>query len=210
MTSRSESRKTKSSKHRCESKPTYLILMQKTYLQTTSWRIPMSPRPNRHIRFLLAMMFVLCGSALISTPVRAQSDLIELIPSKAITPPVVPGASPWTAGVKLAAQFLGWLSDQGLKSNINGKIEELKPKIDAAMPAKGGVLIVVGIQQSEQPDANGNYFRSVLDGYVGSAGATPKAAMDAYLAKDRLEQGTAKGFIRRNVYFWKSAPSPSG
>lgn len=100
---------------------------------------------------------------------------------------------------------MGWLSDQGLKSKINAKINELKPQIDKAMPANGGVLIVIGIQQWEQPDNNGNYARSALDGYVGGSGATPKEAMDTYVHKDKLEKGAPKGFVRRNVYFWKPA-----
>src|SRR5689334_8730040 len=49
------------------------------------------------------------------------------------------------------------------------------------MPEKGGVLIVIGIQQSVQPDINGNYMRSVLHGYVGCTGATPKATSSALL-----------------------------
>lgn len=156
---------------------------------------------------LIALMCISALSVLNPADVMAQSGLTELVPSGPTMPPVVPGTSPWGAGVKLAASFLGWISDQGLKSNINAKIDELKPQIDKAMPANGGVLIVIGIQQSVQPDVNGNYVRSVLDGYIGGAGTTPKSTMDKYLGQDRLETGAAKGFVRRNVYFWKAASS---
>jgi len=120
-------------------------------------------------------------------------------------PPVAPGASAWDGGVQLAADILAWVSDQGLKSSINAKLDGMKAQIDAAMPLTGGVLVVIGIQQSEQPDSNGNYFRSVLDGFIGGTGATPQVTMGAYLAQDRLEQGTPSGFVRRNIYFWRAA-----
>jgi hypothetical protein len=151
-------------------------------------------------------LLCLAGSATFNaTPVAAQSGFTELVPSGPTMPPVAPGGSAWTAGAKLATAFLSWLSDQGLKSAINAKLTEMKPQIDSAMPSSGGVLVVIGIQQSDQPDANGNYFRSVLDGYIGGPGATPQATMKTYLAQGRLEQGVPKGFVRRNVYFWKSA-----
>jgi hypothetical protein len=156
---------------------------------------------------LIALMCVSALSLLNPTYVMAQSGLTELVPSGPTMPPVAPGASPWGGGVKLAAAFLGWLSDQGLKSNINAKIAELKPQIDKAMPAAGGVLIVIGIQQWEQPDNNGNYARSVLDGYIGGTGTTPKTTMEKYLSQDRLDKGAPKGFVRRNVYLWKPASS---
>ena len=162
---------------------------------------------NWFTRFLTALMCILGLSVLTSTPVIAQSGLTELVPAGPAMPPVVPGASPWGGGVKLAAPLLGWVSDYGLRSDINSKISELKPKIDAAMPVKGGVLIVIGIQQSVQPDLDGNYVRWVLDGYIGGTGTTPKEAMEKYLSKDRVEQGASRGFVRRDVYLWKPAPT---
>src|SRR4051794_38557352 len=101
---------------------------------------------------LFALLLVSAVLVFNPTFVMAQSGLTELVPSGPTAPPVVSGPSPWGAGVKLAASLLGWLSDVGLKANINSKIDELKPEIDKAMPAKGGVLIVIGIQQWERPD----------------------------------------------------------
>jgi hypothetical protein len=135
----------------------------------------------------------------------AQSGLVELIPAGPTAPPVPTGASPWGAGIQAAAKMMGWLSDQAFKSSVNSKLHDLQPDIDKEMPASGGLLIVIGIQQWKQPDDAGNYNRSVLDGYVAGPGTTPKAAMDRFLAKDRLETGPADGFVRRNIYFWKAA-----
>jgi hypothetical protein len=174
------------------------------FLSYVTLKLKLVRRARVARRSLFVMIF---ASLMAPLYVAAQSGLTELIPSGPDMPPVVPGGSPWTGGVKLAASFLGWLADQGVKSNINAKLAELKPEIDKAMPANGGVLIIIGVQQSEQPDNNGNYARSVLDGYVWGSGPTPKGAMDKYLKEDRLETGPAKGFVRRNVYFWKAAKS---
>ena len=156
-------------------------------------------------RSLITLTCILGFSVLTSRYVIAQSGLTELLPAGPTMPPVVPGASPWGEGVKLAAIPLDWVSDYGLRTNIDSKISELKPKIDAAMPTKGGVLIVIGISQSAQPGALGNYVRWVLDGYIGGTGTTPKEAMEKYLTKDRQEQGASRGFVRRNVYLWKAS-----
>ena len=134
----------------------------------------------------IATLIFLVGATFNAIPVAAQSGFTELVPSGPTMPPVAPGGSAWTAGAKLATAFLGWLSDQGLKSGIKTKLVQMKPQIDSSMPSSGGVLVVIGIQQSNQADVNGNYIRSVLDGYIGGTGATPQATMKAYLAKDRL------------------------
>jgi len=148
----------------------------------------------------------ICGLMASNMPrASAQAGLTELVPSGPTMPPVAPGPSAWGAGVQLAADFLGWLSDQGLKSSINAKLDSMKKQIDAAMPLTGGVLVVIGIQQSEQPDVNGNYARSVLDGYIGGTGATPKVTLDSYLGQSRMEQGVPSGFVRRNLYFWRAS-----
>jgi len=150
----------------------------------------------------------LCSVVLLSTTVSfggAQSGFTELIPSGPEMPPVAPGMSPWGGGVQLAASFLSWLNNQVLRSNIQARLDSMRAQIAQVMPATGGVLVVIGIQQSEQPDINGEFVRSVLDGYVAGTGPTPKATMEAYLAEDRLEQGVPPGFQRRNVYFWEPA-----
>jgi hypothetical protein len=162
--------------------------------------------PLRFPRYaLIGLISLLTLTTFLMTPAIAQSGLVELVPAGPTGPPVVPGPSPWGAGVRAAAALLGWLSDQALKSSINSKISDLKPEVNKQMPASGGVLIVIGIQQWKQPDNNGNYNRSVLDGYVAGTGSTPKAAMDQFLSHDRMETGPADGFVRRNIYFWKAA-----
>ena len=146
-------------------------------------------------RSLIALTCILGLSVLTSRYVTAQSGLTELVPAGPTMPPVVPGASPWVEGVKLASIPLDWVSDYGLRTNIDSKISELKPKIDAAMPVKGGVLIVIGISQSAQPSALGNYVRWVLDGYIGGTGTTPKEAMEKYLRTDKSKALHGDSFV---------------
>jgi hypothetical protein len=165
----------------------------------------MMPFDFRHSVRLLLPVFTVSLLLWNTVPAMAQSGFVELVPSGPTMPPVAPGKSPWGGGVKLAAAFLGWVSEQGFKANVEAKLNELKPKIDSSMPKVGGVLVVIGVQQWAQADTNGNYNRSVLDGYVGGTGATPKSTMDAFLSQARLETGVPKGFVRRNIYFWKAA-----
>lgn len=163
----------------------------------------MNPHRNSTLMILPIVVVLLAGAVPFVSVAQSSSSLVELVPSGRTAPPVPTGKSPWAGGVTLATQFLGWLSDEALKASIDTKVKSLKREIDSAMPRSGGVLVVIGIQQSAQPDVNGRYLRSVLDGYVGGSGATAKATMDAYLANDRLEQGVPQGFVRRNIYFWQ-------
>jgi hypothetical protein len=69
------------------------------------------------------------------------------------------------------------------------------------LPAAGGVLVVVGIQESKVPDPNGQYVRFFLEAYVATPGKTPKE-VDTFLRADRLEAGVPSGFVRRDSLFW--------
>src|SRR4051794_11931763 len=96
---------------------------------------------NRNSAYVLAV--VLTAGVGYVIPIEAQTNLVELVPSGSMMPPVTPGKSPWGGGVKLAAAFLGWLSDQGLKKGIDVKLNDLQTQIEASMPRTGGVLIVI-------------------------------------------------------------------
>jgi hypothetical protein len=123
-------------------------------------------------------VFVLVSAV---TVLGQPSDLREIVPSGHVQPPVAPGPDAWGAGAKLAAAAMTWLADQALKTSIHRAVADLQPNIDKAMPALGGVLIVVGIQQSLQPDVNGQYAPTVLEAHVGGAGARPKETLEKYI-----------------------------
>jgi hypothetical protein len=55
------------------------------------------------------------------------------------------------AAVQPAAASLGWLPDQGLKSSIKLKLNDMNDQINQVMPSAGRVLVVIGIQQSGDP-----------------------------------------------------------
>ncbi len=144
------------------------------------------------------------GSLLVLMAVGAvQAQVIqEVLPPDRLQPPVAKSSDGWGAGVQLTGQFLGWISDLGLRRRIEKEVAKLQPQVDAVMPATGGVLVVVGIQESKVPDPTGQYVRSFLDAYVATPGKTPKEAVDTFLRADRLEAGAPSGFVRRDSLLW--------
>jgi hypothetical protein len=145
---------------------------------------------------------------ILSSPnLNAQVGYKELVPAGPDSPPVVPGESPWGAGIKLASQILSWLSDEGLAANVKAKIDSLQSQVDAQMPSVGGgVLVVVTIQQWATPDINGNVARSLVNGFVAGSAGSPELALKNYLNSDRLEPGPPDGWVLRHIYFWKPSP----
>ena len=163
--------------------------------------------PEGRIRRLDSGNIEICrGGRWMASAAAAQEQppflIREVVPQGSIQPPVSPQADPWGAGVRLASMLMSWLADVGLKSSINSALDDLRPEIDAAMPSTGGVLVVVGIQESQQPAFNGQYARSLLDAFVANSGSSPQAAMERYLSQDHLVTGVPDGFVRKNVYFW--------
>ncbi|WP_433985225.1 hypothetical protein RBB78_24795 (plasmid) [Tunturiibacter empetritectus] len=136
----------------------------------------------------------------------AQAGFTELVPSSGFSPPVVPGVSAWGNGVALAAAALSWLADVGLTKTINNKLNALAVQINQHPLTMGGTLVVVIIQQSSAPDANGDYARSYLSSFIAGTGSTPQVTLNAYNAKSQLEPGVPDGFVTRHVYFWYPAP----
>ena len=140
---------------------------------------------------------------------RAQSGYTELVPAGPDIPPVAAGPSPWGAGIRLAAKLLGWGAEEGLKASINSKLSSLQPQVDSRMPAiGGGVLVTVVIQQSADPDFNGNYSRAVFDGFVIGGAGSPQAALDNFWNRPQVMASVPDGFVARYLYFWRPAPKP--
>ncbi len=141
----------------------------------------------------------------------AQSRFTEVVPAGPDIPPVSAGPSAWGAGVRLATKFLGWAAEEGLKSSISAKVDSLQSQVDSRMPAiGGGVLVAVVIQQSADPDFNGNYSRAVFDAFVVGGAGSPQAAFDNFWNQPRLIAGVPDGFVARYLYFWEPAPKASG
>ncbi|MEI6244093.1 MAG: hypothetical protein WCQ64_03515 [Acidobacteriota bacterium] len=125
----------------------------------------------------------------------------EVLPVSMNQPPASSDGDAWGAGIRLAARLLDWLGDVGLKLRVDDELAALQPQINAAMPRAGGVLVVVGIQESD-PDPTGRRLRSFIDAYVAATGQTPGEAFEVFRSADRLDQGTPPGFIRRDSLMW--------
>ena len=126
----------------------------------------------------------------------------EILPASRNQPPTALTRSAWGNVVTLAPSVLAWVADQGVAHRIDQEVARLRPEIDSAMPREGGVLIVVGIQESSVPDDTGFRHPTVLEAYVGGSGRSAQEAVNRFLSTDRIDRGAAKGFVRRDSFLW--------
>jgi hypothetical protein len=139
-------------------------------------------------------------------PSAAQSQFVltELLPSGADMPPPQPTNSLWS-GVKLVPAIAQWAAEKGLQSSIRAEVAKMQPSIQKDMPVSGGVLVVVGIQESQHEDVQHQRSRSVLEAHVGGAGASAEPVLRNYLSQPNLVKGPAEGFRRRDIFLWVAA-----
>ena len=106
------------------------------------------------------------------------------------------------AGVELFHQGVialgGWL----LSNRIDRELKDLQPEIDKVMPDKGGVLVCVGLQEWEIPDATGTKAQMFLSIHVAGSGPDMRSVLMRYLEQPRLVQGTPSGWVRVDKYVW--------
>jgi hypothetical protein len=126
----------------------------------------------------------------------------EILPASRNQPPTALTRSAWGNAVTLAPSVLAWVADKGLALRVDQEVARLRGEIDAAMPRDGGVLIVVGIQESSIPDDNGFRHPTLLEAYVATSGRSAQEAVQRFLNSDRLDRGPAKGFVRRDTFLW--------
>lgn len=118
------------------------------------------------------------------------------------------------AGVKLLHKASQALNGSAVKSRVNSEIEKLKPQINTALDRleqqhrqslkDAGVLLVVGIQEWERPDATGARAQMFLSIHIGGVGTSPADVIRAYNNQPRLVQGPARGWVRKDDYIWVS------
>ena len=150
---------------------------------------------------VVAITLVFLGAV---PPVALCQSLViqEVLPLSKTQPPPALAKDAWSPGIQLAAKMMSWLSEEGLKRRVDEEIQKLQPQISKEMATDGGVLLVVGIQESKLPDANGDFHRSLLDVYVFTPAKNAAEAAEKYRKSDRLEQGVPQGWTRRNTLLW--------
>ena len=157
------------------------------------------------MRRTVAWVLSVFAFLLISTgPLSAADSYIvrEILPASRNQPPTALTRSAWGNAVTLAPSVLAWVADKGLALRVDQEVARLRGEIDKAMPRDGGVLIVVGIQESRVPDDNGFRHPTVLEAYVGGSGRSAQEAVNRFLSSDRLDRGAANGYVRRDSFLW--------
>ena len=105
------------------------------------------------------------------------------------------------ARVELFSMASMWLHNQSIKKQINGWLyaPETQKRISAAMPARGGVLVVLVMYQ--RPTEIGQ-IRQFHAGFVHSGGTNPEKILARYMGEDKLYATPPKSWQRKEQYIW--------
>ena len=109
------------------------------------------------------------------------------------------------AGVKLLQKAAIALNGLAVSYRVNREITQRADQIRRQMPKDGGVLLCVGMEESELPDPMGT--RMFLSLHIAGAGKDPRSVFHGYLTQPRLVQGPAEGWRRRDEYIWVTSTS---
>jgi len=99
---------------------------------------------------------------------------------------------------KATVALNGW----AVQYRVNKELDKLKAEIEKKMPAKGGVLVCVGIQEWEMPDAAGAKAQSFLSIHIAGFGTDYNSVLQHYQSQPSLLQGAPKGWLRKDVFIW--------
>lgn len=115
------------------------------------------------------------------------------------------------SGVKLLRKASIALNQWAISYRVNREIEKLTPDISRAMSdfeggqqchVDTGVLVVIGIQESEHTDATGLRGQAFLSIHLGGAGSSPNQVLRRYLYQAKIVQGGPRSWRRIDKYLW--------
>lgn len=105
----------------------------------------------------------------------------------------------------VVAAAVNFVQDYGLTRNVRNAVAQLRPQAESAIPAGGGVLIVVLLQESAR-DPNGYTMKGLLDAYVSSSGKTFEEAFARHRARNDLNLKAPAGWQTRETLLWVTKP----
>jgi hypothetical protein len=106
------------------------------------------------------------------------------------------------AAVQLLPRMLGGLNNLALETRIEREISGMQGEILKAMPARGGVLLCVGLQEWKNEDFNGMRAQSFLSLGIAATGVTPEVALWQAQSQPSMVAGVPDGWRRVNRYIW--------
>lgn len=154
----------------------------------------------------------------LATRISARLQPIEpIVPANEPEVPTVPGRTLAQqsrvqgivgnqAAMALLGQLLGvaiqFIGDIGIRRQVQQKLTTTYANgIQAILSQGDGVLVIISMQEWEQPDNNGMRARTLLDVYI-QGGPTQVIALKNWQAMPRLLAGPAKGWRRFEQYLW--------
>ncbi len=106
------------------------------------------------------------------------------------------------AGIKLLHKALTALNGFSVAWRTERELEKLSSEINAQMPAKGGVLVCVGIEEWKYPDPTGFKAKGFLSIHIAGVGSDREKVLKDYLSTPVIVQGPSKGWVRKNCFIW--------
>jgi hypothetical protein len=106
------------------------------------------------------------------------------------------------AGIKLLQKASVALNSWAVSWRVNREIEARAAQIKRQMPARGGVLLCIGIQEWEAPDPAGVRAQSFLSLHIVGSGPDPVSLLNRYQMQPQLVQGAPKGWRRKDCFIW--------
>lgn len=109
-------------------------------------------------------------------------------------------------------QWLGaglqWLGDIGIQREVRKRLgTNLNNGVQAILSRGDGVLVVIALQEWEQPDFNGNRARLLLDVHI-QGGKTQPQAEARWNGTPRLLRGPSKGWRVTTQFGWIPPVTP--
>jgi hypothetical protein len=90
-------------------------------------------------------------------------------------------------------------------NRVNQELSVLAPRIRAAMPIVGGVLLCVDLHEANEPGAEGEREQSVVSVDIVGTGRVPALVFGLLRHQPRREVRPPAGWRVRTVYLWATA-----
>ncbi len=140
-------------------------------------------------------------------PVVTPNEEVPTVPGRALAQQSrVQGIVGNQAAMMLLGQLLGagiqFIGDIGIRRQVQQKLSTTHAADIQAILSRGdGVLVIISMQEWEQPDDNGMRARTLLEVYI-QGDPTQAIALTNWQTIPKLLAGPAKGWRKFEQYFW--------
>lgn len=118
---------------------------------------------------------------------------------------VVQGGLPQSSGMSVRTQprVTKVVVGPHISGRVNQDLATMAPRIRAAMPVIGGVLIGVSLHEARQPDEDGVRAQTLVSIDILGDGRIPQLVLGIHQQRDvRRVRRAPKGWTSRTIYLW--------